>query len=91
MSIIRLKRHFFTLRSIFAVLSRTAVVIFCICLLLYYLTLILSKFVPICDQLLFLFIGRILTLFFNKALFFNKVETQVSHNNIEALSPCSQQ
>ena len=57
MSIIRLKRHFFTLRSIFAVLSRIVGVIFCICTLFYYNTLIQVKLVPICDQISFLFLG----------------------------------
>ena len=73
---ILLKRHFFDLRSIFAVLSRTFDVIFCICILFYYWTLMSSKFVPICGQLLFLFIGKILALFFNK----------VKHYSFEALS-----
>ena len=71
-----IKTPIFTLRSIFAVLSRTVEVIFCICMLFFYWTLMSSEFVPICDQLLLLFIGRILTLSSNK----------VQHYNIGALS-----
>ena len=71
-----MKTPFFTLRSIFAVLSRVVEVIFCICMLFYYWTLFSLKFVLICGQLLLLFIGRILTLSSNK----------VKHYNFEALS-----
>ena len=66
-----MKTPFFHFTLDFAVLSRIVEVIFCIYMLFYDWTLMSSKFVPIYGQLVFLFIGRILALFFNKVSHYN--------------------